>query len=44
MAEIVLDRVTKELHNGFVAIDDVSLETGASLTPGAAVATAFAVA
>ena len=25
MAEIVLDRVTKEFDNGFVAIDDVSL-------------------
>jgi multiple sugar transport system ATP-binding protein len=28
MAEIVLDRVTKEFDNGFVAIDDVSLTVG----------------
>ena len=28
MAEIVIDRVTKEFDNGFVAIDDVSLAVG----------------
>jgi multiple sugar transport system ATP-binding protein len=28
MAEIVLDRVTKEFDNGFVAVDDVSLTVG----------------